>query len=115
LDEETAELATVVQRKHQIREPVQFLFQRFPKRVESLVRYRLGKFGVEYEVTRGISVPSYDHPLFRESVERGIYLGRREYLAVESELAFARRRVEDSDPFRIRPAGSPYEETARVR
>src|SRR5437762_9105952 len=77
--------------------------------------YGLRKFGVEYEAARRISVPSYDHPLFRKSVERGIYLSRREYLAVESELALIRGRVEDTNPFRIRPAGGPHEETARVR
>ena len=48
--------------------------------------YSLRKFGVEYEAAWGVSVPSYDHAFFRKSVEGGIYLDRREYFAVESEL-----------------------------
>ena len=49
--------------------------------------YGLRKFGVEYEVAGGVSVPSYYHALLRKRVESGVYLSCWEYLAVESELA----------------------------
>src|SRR5438876_11401457 len=99
LNEQAAELPAIVQRKHQIGELVQFFLYWFSEHFEQFMGYRLWKFGVENEVARRVSIPSYHHALFWKRVEGGIYLDRREYFAVESELTLGRGGVEYCDPF----------------
>src|SRR5712692_8605722 len=104
LNQQTSQLPTIVQGKHQRGESVQFLLQRPTEAFKSLMSYGLGKLRVEHEASRRIPVPAQDHSLLRKSVEGRVYLGRWKDLAVESELALAGAGVEDTDPFCIRPA-----------
>src|SRR5712692_10138781 len=104
LNQQTSQLPTIVQGKHQRGESVQFFLQGPTEAFKSLMSYGLGKLRVEHETSRRIPVPAQYHSLLRKGVEGRVYLGRWKDPAVESQLAFAVAGVEDADPFWIRPA-----------